>query len=423
MLSLRLFLLILITLLCREVSWPGASGSLIRTWTATLGVCLGFGLLAKCFALNSLRFSNQPDFSEPLVDEWKNLLAERWSLHRDRLEAAWATCLPVTLLLSGWASSVQTWQIQGLPQCCSILLWFLPSLCAISFLEFTSAQVDEVLHESRLSTALIMRLRLGSLAGMMSCLAPVLMIAAVSDCLGMVELGWAETYSSLIASAVGLTMVGLLLPQLLNLWMGISKLEPSDLRDRVLSYLKILNIDVQLMWVSSQQRWAGAAIVGWLPKQRQLWLGDGLVDQLDDHETDMVVMHELAHVQRRHFLWRILPVMFAAATGSMVYAISYTLGIDATWTSLVQSIAIIASLAILLGGLSYFSRACELDADRYACQLGAQACDWCLANPSLAATTLASALCKLHPSGKENSSTWLHPSLSTRVNQLVNTTS
>ena len=42
------------------------------------------------------------------------------------------------------------------------------------------------------------------------------------------------------------------------------------------------------MWVASEGRWAGAAVVGWLPGFRQLWLGDALVEQLSDEEVDRV---------------------------------------------------------------------------------------------------------------------------------------
>jgi Zn-dependent protease with chaperone function len=177
------------------------------------------------------------------------------------------------------------------------------------------------------------------------------------------------------------------------------------------------------MWVASEGRWAGAAVVGWLPGFRQLWLGDALVEQLSDEEVDMVVMHELAHLRRLHFLWRLIPVVAACAIGIMTVSIFSSTSSYAPSGPYIQITGQVTGMmlasGVMLFGISFWSRRCELDADQIACQLAVSACSWTGGDAGLAATTLSQSLVKLHRnSAEEDRATWLHPAIGQRVARL-----
>jgi hypothetical protein len=72
----------------------------------------------------------------------------------------------------------------------------------------------------------------------------------------------------------------------------------------------------------------------------------------------------------------------------------------------------------LFFGLGVMARATELDADRQACNLAADACDWA-ASPADAARELHSALSKLLGEQEQTAkASWMHPSLALRQQQL-----
>src|SRR5690606_21718030 len=143
----------------------------------------------------------------------------------------------------------------------------------------------------------LLRLRLGDLASLVTCITPVLGIATLSDVAsyfdgGALRAGWA-----LVTTVLGLISVVLFLPGWLGRWMGVVNLPEGELCSRITAQLRALKVrGVRPKLVPSGGRWPGAAIVGWLPRFRQLWLGDALVQRLSAQQLDMVLMHELAHV-------------------------------------------------------------------------------------------------------------------------------
>jgi Zn-dependent protease with chaperone function len=129
----------------------------------------------------------------------------------------------------------------------------------------------------------------------------------------------------------------------------------------------------------------------------------------------MVVLHELAHIKRRHFLWRMLPVGLALAVGTMVWSLAETVGYSGELLSVKLAVGGVVS-ATLLWSLGAMARHCELDADRAACFLAAEATDW--SGVRSPARVLASALAVLLYGCNPQRATWLHPSLQQRLNAL-----
>ncbi len=463
MLTLRLFLVILVTLLCREICCPSVTQvEPLKAWLSMIAICIAYGAIAKVLCiLNLHKFGAFDDYWPTFGSDHTD---ERWRSIRQSLETIWVLSLPATLMLASWGPWIKQLDEAGVLQSVTIVMWFMPSLAALVILELTTSQMEvylqtrkasareslqmvvtpryqglenqshliQVLDAShltppppqRLGKVLSTRIRLGGTSNVMACLLPVLLIAGAGDLLKLLSVDWSESMQSLFASVVGLGMVALFMPQWLSCWMGVTKLKSGLLRDRVEGYCKSVGVPAEPMWITSDGRWAGAAVVGWIPGFRQLWLGDALVEQLSNEEVDVVVMHELAHLQRRHFLWRLVPVLAACligmATVSWFSATSSYAPSESSLQLAGQLTGMILASGVMIFGISYWSRWCELDADTTACQLAKSACEWSEGDASRAAAVLSKALSKLYRSaGDQDRATWLHPALGARLQNLA----
>ncbi|MEZ6074818.1 MAG: hypothetical protein R3C56_03815 [Pirellulaceae bacterium] len=294
MISLRLILLVLVTLGCRELAEGNAEAAPLLASLAAMGISLGFGLLFKASTLHVLAGSPQP--LSPAC--W-----QRCAQARTNVERAWIAVLPLALLATGWGAALNGLQEQGLPQAVSLLGWFLPSLFLIVLLELTAAQFDELYHqpptpqdtahcgipellEDSPATTVswqrewLLRLRLGDMASLVTCLTPVLAIAALTDAASYFANDVWMTRMILAATLLALLAVVLFLPVWLGRWMGVVSLPDGALSQRVTRQMQALNIrGVRPKLVLSRGRWPGAAVVGWFPQFRQLWLGDALIER------------------------------------------------------------------------------------------------------------------------------------------------
>lgn len=432
MISLRLILLVLVTLGCRELAEGNAEAAPLLASLAAMGISLGFGLLFKASALHVLAGSPQP--LSPVC--W-----QRCAQARTNVERAWIAVLPLALLATGWGAALNGLQAQGLPQAVSLLGWFLPSLFLIVLLELTAAQFDELYHqpptphdtahcgipdllEDLPETTVswqrewLLRLRLGDMASLVTCLTPVLAIAALTDAASYFANDVWMTRMIFAATLLALMAVVLFLPVWLGRWMGVVSLPDGELSQRVTRQMQALNIrGVRPKLVLSRGRWPGAAVVGWFPQFRQLWLGDALIERLSSRQLDMVVMHELAHIKRRHFLWRIFPVVWAA---SVVGLFGVFWPSDPAWELSGTIISSIAASVVMLAGVGVMAHACELDADVSACVLASQACPWAVDDSAAAVRELGDALAELMPAScSATEATWLHPNLGQRLHNLA----
>ncbi|MCA9132047.1 MAG: M48 family metalloprotease [Planctomycetales bacterium] len=413
MISLRLFLLLLVTLGCR--AWgddqpPVLLGAAIA---AALGVPLGFGLLFKASAIGLLA---------SLDGSGHKVCWQRLHKIRHRVEVGWVMTLPAALLATGWGAWLNAFELAGVPQSLTLLGWFLPSLLFIVLVEWTAAQFDALGNVSGGETLSwgerwLARLRLGELASMLTCLAPILLIALLTD---LAELCLGERLTSVqiaCATLASLTIVLLFFPLWLGNWMGVRRLPAGPLRERIEHLQQVVGIHgLEPMLLPSRGCWAGAAIVGWFPRFRKLWLGDALIERLSERQLDMVILHELAHVSRRHFYWRASPILWALAAVGLCCAIWPE---GEPWEAGRNMTASLLAGLILLLGLGSMARACELDADRTACLLAERVSPWASGNRPLAAMELGGALSALlqdAPAGAGRS--WLHPSLARRLAEL-----
>ena len=258
------------------------------------------------------------------------------------------------------------------------------------------------------------------------CLAPVLLVASIADGArsltdGLAPEMVAQSWHTVAAACITITTMVLAFPTCLSRLTRARRIAGSPLAGRVAELTARLDIrGLQPLLVSSDGRWVGAAIVGWIPHFRKLWLSDGLVAQLSGRELDMVILHELAHVARRHFLWRTVPLLVSVALMATAWMALQHLthgGQElAPWQFLFCGCAGIAIVATLGAA----ARRCELDADYWACTLALDACEWSRGAPQLPSLVLSAALEKLLSQEPDrNRATWLHPSLDRRLKGLA----
>ncbi len=419
MISFRYFALIMLVLCLREAA---VEQSLQTNWVVSIGVVssllFGFVVLAKATALRAVQQST----IDGVQFDW--LAREYFFRARGRLELFWCILSPLVMLITGWMSWSIQLQQSGWSQAILLGLCFAPTIIFLSAVELLGAQLDQsrlkYLNHKQLMQHILRswktRMRLGEVSGLVTCLLPVLLVASVSDLSGFIAQQWGldQTVSGTILS-VGLAIVFVaIFPAVLTRLTGGASL-PDSVAQRVKQLLKssgVFGTSVHL--ISSQGRWAGAAIVGWIPQCRRLWLGDGLLNMLTVEEVDMVVLHEAAHVKRHHFVWRLFPVVWSICAGLIIWLVANQIGLEELLVT--KLIAATVSSLLLLFGLGNLARRCELDADRTACDLADQCASW--SNDLSPAAVLGSALNKLLDGNAAQKQTWLHPSLTKRLTNL-----
>ncbi|WP_372724797.1 M48 family metalloprotease [Novipirellula sp.] len=155
-----------------------------------------------------------------------------------------------------------------------------------------------------------------------------------------------------------------------------------------------------------------ALITGFVPPLRTLLLSDRLLDELPREQVAMVVLHEAAHLRRRHVPLRMFSILPAWAVGAMV---THFAG-EASWAMVAGSVVAIALTLVMLRWVAYRT---EFDADVQACRFAEQIASSVEGVPSTytaAAETLSRALIRVtadHPAARKP--TWLHPGVVDRI--------
>ena len=155
-----------------------------------------------------------------------------------------------------------------------------------------------------------------------------------------------------------------------------------------------------------------ALVAGFVPPMRTLLISDRLIDELPRSQVAMVVLHEAAHLRRRHMPMRMLAILPAWGSGVLVTKV---LG-DLPWAMAVGTGVGLVLTLLVLKVVAYRT---EHDADVQACRLavsiGKNVAD---VPPSYheAAETLAAGLLRVtadQPAARKP--TWLHPGVAQRV--------
>ncbi len=421
MLSLRLFLIVFVSFVCKEamsgrptVEWPIAL-------TAVVGCVMGFGLLSKSAAL----FLIKPHSASVLAGQ-PVIHASVYQFREARavIEWCWLVALPPLLHCSQWARWSNHWIEMGMPHVLGAAMILGPTLVLMALLELSSAQLDQAVGGGQKTVAQYwqQRLRLGDFVHLCAAVLPVLVITGSNDLLtyllpNTTDSGWIAA----VSVTLGIAVVGVGYPHFYAATCGVRPVDAGPLQQIIEQWARRLGLrGMRAVIVPSGGRWCGAAVVGIVPGQRFLWLGDGLLSRLTDSQLDMVILHELAHLRRRHFWWRVLPVVCAGLVPVALLAAQSAVGTDVAGSAWPGAIgALLVAGLVLVVGLGWSARWCELDADRQACRYAAQWASWADGSRSAACQAMQTALRAVMSDAGSQRATWLHPGLGQRIDNLA----
>ena len=207
-----------------------------------------------------------------------------------------------------------------------------------------------------------------------------------------------------------LALLVIVLPVLLKRLWPTSELAEGELRTELeaLSVRGNAPLTQILVW-ETNGRLANAAVAGLSRYCRYLFLTDALLTQLAPTEIAAVVRHELAHLQRRHLILRMLLLVLP---GLAWFAVRPLLVEELTWlkdvspNSLIVAGVYLAYAAVVVG---YYSKLLEYDAD-----LAAAFGDDGEVNAD-SARDLIHALAVLQGPHGDSKFSWLHPPTSRRI--------
>lgn len=171
-------------------------------------------------------------------------------------------------------------------------------------------------------------------------------------------------------SGGSMIFVVLALPIMLSRILPTRPLEPQSLEQELGSRAKTLGVSLSSVkcW---DTRWstANAMVMGWAPGTRNILLSDVLCVALNRAELEAVFLHEVGHIVRRHFWWKMAVVFFALETAILlVHCLPWDIQEIEHWPMIAMA-AFACSVLSLFSALAYvlgaFSRMLEFDADRF----------------------------------------------------------
>ena len=241
-------------------------------------------------------------------------------------------------------------------------------------------------------------------------IAPVMMLLGMSDLIGLLPV------TPLIAGGLTATMIVLFIPLGLP-WLIRHLFKTSELNEPIEHWVQDLMTAAGLRRTRAV-RWEtggrafNAMVAGFVPPLRTLLISDRLVDELPREQIAMVVLHEAAHLRRRHVPIRMLAIMPAWGVGALVTKMLA----EQDWAVAIGSVVGILLTMFILRIVAYRT---EYDADVQACRLAVEISGQVDSVPPTyerAADALSAALLRVtfdQPAGRK--ATWLHPGVAERV--------
>ena len=420
MVSFRTLYLVIACLLLEQAprfevfSFQAAGLFLLATATIFLTLCMVVGVYSIRVKAARANFPNQ---------------LESLGQCRRRFETLWTLLYPILLVALGWHAWAFAFETERAVSINSVVMLFGPHVLVMLALEVLMAAMVADVSEadptqsdfSRLSwaTAFQMGIRQGGLLSLAMCLTPMLFILAAQNSYVSLSAVMPWEITAILVAVSAFAML-LLFPQCVGWFLGARTLDDASLRVRTEQLLHVSGgkrLSVRLL---DGPGWATAAVVGFLPWGQQLWLGQAMIDQLSDEELDLVVLHEVAHVRKWHFAYRLLPAAWALGLSVLFVWATDDLWTEAGIAGADSALVVLASVIVFLVGLIVVSRACELEADREACELARSFCPWSAGKVGEPNARLATALCNLlGRDARSARGSWLHPSLEDRLRNLA----
>ncbi|MEE2935749.1 MAG: M48 family metalloprotease [Planctomycetota bacterium] len=239
---------------------------------------------------------------------------------------------------------------------------------------------------------------------------PVLILLGMSDLISLMPVD--EATSGMITVIMILLFVPLGLPWLVR---HLFKTERLDRRTEhwVCELMNAVGLrrTRAVRWNTASQSF-NALVAGFVPPIRTLLMSDRLLDELPQEQVAMVVLHEAAHLRRKHVPLRMLSVLPAWGAGALLTQLAG----DQSWAMAAGSgIGIIMTLVVL----RLVAYRTEYDADVQACRMAEQIATQLPGVPTTydqAADALSAALMRVTFDQPESRrATWLHPGVADRV--------
>jgi len=368
----------------------------------------------------------------------------RWLRQFVRLQflhtGLWLLAVAGTLTLLGWPQVVRyNWQLRDAFLIDELLI-LLPVLWAVLLAWAASYEVDRAgemaaaarWHRSPRTmqrgryVVFHMRQQLGVV------LLPLLLVLAVEDGLHLLLPEALESDYAWLSLLLPLAVVVTCFPLLLAWLWEARPLPDGPLRARLLAAAERWSIRPRGIYIwNTGGRMVNAAVAGFLPRLRYVFLSDALLQNFNDEEIEAVFAHEVGHIRGRHMLLRLLviiapPLLVGTLAGLYGNPFFQDLVLsESTWdgNNAVGIFSGVATAAYLVVVLGLYSRILEREADLFACT-GREPVQPTTSAPAgvdqmdaAATATFVFALQRVaQVSGSPvDRGTWLHPSVRARV--------
>ncbi|MDA0660221.1 MAG: M48 family metalloprotease [Planctomycetota bacterium] len=214
-----------------------------------------------------------------------------------------------------------------------------------------------------------------------------------------------------VACGMGLLLTAIGMPWILKWTWRCRSLEDSDLHRQLQQWCGEFQVSVRdiCVWQTRGQI-VNAAICGFLPPCRMIFLSDGLLETLSSQQLRCVLAHEAAHIRGRH-----VPRTMLMVAIPLVMTSASQISTEATGSaSITIGLVLMVALAIQLG---WASRLAEHEADVSACRLLSRSDT----GPALATVVqryIETLECLDESTSAGKSWDWLHPQTTSRCHIL-----
>jgi Zn-dependent protease with chaperone function len=396
------FLLVIVSLSCGSL--PPLDVPIAQPAMATVGMTLAWIILCHV-AARICAVQVKRDQLEPLT-------AALW-MERQLSLFRWLGLGVVALCLAGFglARCLDAVPVLGGSMLLQALVLLAPGM-AITFGTWSAEHVygamvgytDKSFRQYRRSLWQIFR---GNVAWL---IVPVLVLLGFSDLIGLLPLD--ETIAGAVTAVAILLFVPLGLPWMVRHLFKTQRLDSVTERwvTELMNSVGLLRTRA-VRWDTNGQAF-NALVAGFVPPLRTLLMSDRLLDELPREQVAMVVLHEAAHLRRRHVPLRMLSVLPAWGAGALLSRLAG----DHSWAMAAGSVVGIVLTMVILRWVAYRT---EFDADVQACRMAARIAGNLPGVPATyeqAADALSAALMRVtfdHPESRK--ATWLHPGVADRV--------
>lgn len=399
---LYLFLLVVVSLSCGSL--PAEEVPLLRAAAATAGMVIAWGLLCHIGARLCAR-QVRLQAMDPLLGA--EILEKQLAAFR------WLGLAVVVLCLGGFglARGLDSIPYVGSSIFLQSLILLSPGL-AITALTWSAEHRYGVLlgYVDAGSIHHVQSLWQSFRGNIAWLVMPVWLLMGLSDAISLLPVS--RDVAGWITVGMLLLIVPLGLPWMIRHLFKTSRLdEPAERWIAQLIDAAGLGRTRAVRW-DTERRAFNAMVVGFVPPLRTLLVSDRLLDELPRSQIAMVVLHEAAHLKRRHVPIRMLAILPAWGVGA---AVSRLAG-EHDWAMIGGSAVGILLTLVILRMVAYRT---EYDADVQACRMAARIAphvDHVPPTYEKACEALSSALMRVtfdQPSCRKP--TWLHPGVADRI--------